>query len=121
VRRLKLDRLLSLQTYPEREAFLAMVVARVLEPRSKLATARELRAATLPSTLGEQLEFSDSDEEPALPGAGLAFAPPSRDRAGLGESIVASIITSGALLSICSCSRTARRSRINWHMQQPGC
>jgi len=63
VRRLKLDRLLSLQPCPEREAVLAMLVARVLEPRSKLATARELRAATLSSTLGELLELSDSDEE----------------------------------------------------------
>src|SRR6266581_4546000 len=41
----------------------AQIVARVLEPRSKLATARELRAATLSSTLGELLDLSDSDEE----------------------------------------------------------
>jgi hypothetical protein len=62
VRRLKLDRLLATQPCPEREAVLAMVVARVLEPRSKLATARQLHAATLSSTLGELLALSDSDE-----------------------------------------------------------
>ena len=42
---------------------LAMIVARILKPRSKLATARELSAATLSSTLGELLELSDCDEE----------------------------------------------------------
>jgi Transposase DDE domain len=63
VRRLKLDRLLSAQHRPEGQAVLAMLVARVLEPRSKLATARALRAATLSSTLGELLELSDGDEE----------------------------------------------------------
>ena len=61
--RLKLDRLLAPQRSPERDAVIAMIVARVLEPRSKLATARELRAATLSSTLGELLDLSDSDEE----------------------------------------------------------
>jgi hypothetical protein len=30
-----------------------MIAARILQPRSKLATVRELRAATLASTLGE--------------------------------------------------------------------
>jgi transposase len=63
VRRLKVDRLLSSQPGPEREAVLAMLAARVLAPRSKLATARELHATTLSSTLGELLELSESDEE----------------------------------------------------------
>jgi transposase len=63
LQRLKLERLLAAQRGPERDAVIAMIVARVLEPRSKLATARELRAATLASTLGELLDLSDSDEE----------------------------------------------------------
>ncbi len=63
LRRLKLDTLIAPTRGPEREAVLAMIVARVLEPRSKLATARELGAATLSSTLGELLELSDGDEE----------------------------------------------------------
>ena len=63
LRRLKLDRLLASTRSPERDAVVAMLVARVLEPRSKLATARELRAATLASTLGELLKLSDCDEE----------------------------------------------------------
>ena len=63
LRRLKLETLIAPTRGPERDAVLAMIVARVLEPRSKLATARELRAATLASTLGELLDLSDSDEE----------------------------------------------------------
>jgi hypothetical protein len=63
LQRLKLDRLLAAQRSPERDAVIAMIVARVLEPRSKLATARELRATTLSSTLGELLDLSDGDEE----------------------------------------------------------
>ena len=63
LRRLKLETLIAPTRGPERDAVLAMIVARVLEPRSKLATARELRAATLSSTLGELLDLSDSDEE----------------------------------------------------------
>src|SRR5216683_1735486 len=63
LRRLKLEQLISATRGPERDAVVAMIVARVLEPRSKLATARALRAATLSSTLGELLELSDCDEE----------------------------------------------------------
>lgn len=42
VRRLGLDRLLGTKRSPERDRVLAMIVARVLEPDSKLATARGL-------------------------------------------------------------------------------
>jgi Transposase DDE domain len=63
VRRLGLERLLATQRSPERDAVVAMLAARILKPRSKLATARELRAATLTSTLGELLNLSDGDEE----------------------------------------------------------
>ena len=63
LRRLKLDRLLAAQRCRERDAVIAMIVARVLEPRSKLATARALCTATLSSTLGELLDLSDCDEE----------------------------------------------------------
>lgn len=59
----RLDRLIAAQRGPERDAVVAMIVARVLEPRSKLATARELRAARLSSTLGELLDLTDCDEE----------------------------------------------------------
>jgi transposase len=63
LRRLGLERLLATQRSPERDAVVAMIAARILQPRSKLATARELHAATLASTLGELLNLSDADEE----------------------------------------------------------
>jgi transposase len=63
IRQLRLEPLLATQRGPEREAVLAMIAARILQPRSKLATVRELRAATLASTLGELLNLSDCDEE----------------------------------------------------------
>jgi DDE family transposase len=63
VRQLRLERLLATQHSPERDAVVAMIAARILQPRSKLATARELRAATLASTLGELLNLSDCNEE----------------------------------------------------------
>jgi hypothetical protein len=63
MRQLRLEALLATQRGPERDAVVAMIVARILQPRSKLATARELRAATLTSTLGELLALSDCDEE----------------------------------------------------------
>ena len=63
VRQLRLEPLLATQRCPERQAVVAMIAARILQPRSKLATARELRTATLASTLGALLELSDCDEE----------------------------------------------------------
>jgi Transposase DDE domain len=63
VRRLRLESLLAAQRCPERDAVVAMITARIVQPRSKLATARELRAATLASTLGELLNLSACDEE----------------------------------------------------------
>src|SRR5260370_40459133 len=46
LRRLKLETLIAPARSPARDAVLAMIVARVLEPRSQLATPREPRAAT---------------------------------------------------------------------------
>ncbi|MBV8138592.1 MAG: IS1634 family transposase [Deltaproteobacteria bacterium] len=61
--RLKLETVIAAKDSPERAAVLAMIVARILKPRSKLATARALSAATLSSSLGELLDLSDCDEE----------------------------------------------------------
>jgi hypothetical protein len=55
LRRLGLDTLLAAKRRPERERVVAMICARLLAPGSKLATARELHAETLTSTLGECL------------------------------------------------------------------
>jgi len=63
VRRLGLERIIDTSPSPMRDLTLAMVVARVLDPRSKLATARALDSDTLAHTLAEELGIDAVDEE----------------------------------------------------------
>lgn len=63
LRRLGLERLLSPQRCRERDLVVALIVARVLAPASKLATARSLRRETATSSLGEMLAVSGADED----------------------------------------------------------
>lgn len=59
LRKLGLEQLLSTRRSPERNRVVAMIVARILWPGSKLATARRLRRGTASSTLGELLEVDE--------------------------------------------------------------
>jgi hypothetical protein len=61
MRQLQLDQLL--QDEPQRVRVLALIAQRVLQPASKLATARALRSATAHSTLGEELGVETVDED----------------------------------------------------------
>lgn len=64
LRRLKLDSLLDPQPSRYRDLACALIVARILQPRSKLATARALDPETLASSLGSDLGLgavSDDD------------------------------------------------------------
>jgi Transposase DDE domain len=63
LRRVALERLIAPQPSPQRSLVVTMVVARILDPRSKLATARGLGEETRWSTLGELLEAPSADEE----------------------------------------------------------
>jgi hypothetical protein len=63
VRRLGLPELISRAPAPRRNLVLAMIVARVLEPCSKLATARGLDTETCSSSLAQLLELSAADED----------------------------------------------------------
>ena len=63
LRRVGLEALVGAKHSRERDLCVAMVVARILEPRSKLATARALGAETLHSSLGEVLEVETADED----------------------------------------------------------
>ncbi len=63
VRRLGLDRMLSRGRSDERDIIVALIVARILDPRSKLATVRGLRVDTLSSSLGELLDLEETDED----------------------------------------------------------
>lgn len=63
LRRLELDRLVASRRSRQRDLVAAMIVARVIDPRSKLATARALDGSTAVSTLGEELELGPVNEE----------------------------------------------------------
>ena len=64
-RKIGLDRLLSAGNAPVQLAnlVLAMIVARVIDPASKLATARQLDAATATASLGPLLELDTVSEQ----------------------------------------------------------
>jgi transposase len=62
LRNLQLDAILDPVPSRKRDLVIAMIVARILDPASKLATARGLHADTLHSSLGELLEVDSADE-----------------------------------------------------------
>jgi len=63
LRRLGLDSMLAPKRSRQRDLCLAMIVGRLLEPRSKLALVRSLGEQTLSSSLGEVLGIADADED----------------------------------------------------------
>jgi transposase len=63
LRHLRLDTILDAEPSRARQAALALIAARILEPSSKLATSRSLRAETCHHTLGEQLQLSAINED----------------------------------------------------------
>jgi hypothetical protein len=63
LRKLRVDRLLAARRSPERDRAVALIVARVLAPDSKLATARALDAPSATSTLGEMLGLETVEAE----------------------------------------------------------
>ena len=66
LRQLQLDRLIDQHASRELDLVVAMIVARVLEPASKLATSRALHPDTLSSTLGELLHLDSTTTEDEL-------------------------------------------------------
>ena len=62
LRNLQLDTILDPVPSRQRDLVLAMIVARILDPASQLATARGLHSDTLHSSLGELLEVDSADE-----------------------------------------------------------
>src|SRR6266496_551613 len=63
LRRLDLDTILASRRSRQRDLCIAMIVARLLFPRSKLALARALDEQTASSSLAEVLGFSNVDED----------------------------------------------------------
>lgn len=62
LRNLQLDSIVEPLPSRDRDLVLAMIVARILDPASKLATARDLHSDTLHSSLGELLQVDSADE-----------------------------------------------------------
>ncbi len=60
MRRLGMERLLSTRAHPKRTLALAMIAARILEPGSKLATARGLDRETATTSLGPVLGLEEA-------------------------------------------------------------
>jgi len=62
LRNVGLDKLIAPRHSRRRDLVVAMIVARVIDPRSKLATARGLSDETAFTSLGEVLDVRDADE-----------------------------------------------------------
>ena len=60
-RNIGLDQLLASRPCRERDLILALVVSRVISPRSKLSACAHLQAETAKSTLGEELKLGEVD------------------------------------------------------------
>jgi transposase len=67
LRKLQLDSMLDSQPSRQRDLVVAMIAARILDPASKLATARGLHSDTLISTLGELLALDSANETELYP------------------------------------------------------
>lgn len=63
LRRLGLDAILAAKRSRQRDLSVAMIVGRLLQPRSKLALVRSLGEQTLASSLGDVLGIADADED----------------------------------------------------------
>jgi hypothetical protein len=63
LRRLGLDKLIASKPSEQRQRVLAMIVARLIEPTSKLATARGIGEHTASSSLGHVLRVETADED----------------------------------------------------------
>ena len=63
LKKLRLDRTIAGAASPERQRVIALIAARILDPGSKLATARGLAQATARNSLAETLDIEDTDED----------------------------------------------------------
>ena len=63
LKKLRLDRTIASAASPERQRIIALIAARILDPGSKLATARSLAQATARDSLAKTLDIEDTDED----------------------------------------------------------
>ncbi len=62
LRKIGLDKVIAAKRSRERDLVMTLIVARIIDPRSKLATARGIGEETAFSSLGEVLDVSSCDE-----------------------------------------------------------
>ena len=94
VRRLELDKVLP--KGPERRAklILAMIVARIVEPAAKLATARQLSEATAAHSLGAVLGLGEVDEDELYVALDLL----GRSQASVEKALAPRLLENGVLV-----------------------
>ena len=63
LRKIQLDQIIASRPSRERDLVVAMIAERIIEPQSKLATARCLQEETATSSLGHILGVEDTDED----------------------------------------------------------
>lgn len=63
LRNLGLEKIIAARPCRERDLVVAMIVARVVSPGSKLATCRSISAGTAETSLGDMLGVDDADED----------------------------------------------------------
>src|SRR3954465_3610141 len=86
VRQMKLDQILDRGGSRKRDLVVAMIAARVLDPQSKLATARGLNGETAGDSLSATLGIVSIDEDDLYECHGLAFATTAEYRAASGKT-----------------------------------
>ena len=104
VRRLGLDKALPKGPGRRAKLILAMIVARIIEPAAKLATARQLSEATAAHSLGAVLGLGEVDEDELY-----AALEPIQVRAAVGPKLRA------PQHGVSKLSKTAWISRVRFH------
>ncbi len=108
MRKLKLDELLPRRPDRLGKLIQAMIVARILEPAPKLATARQLSARTAAHSLGAVLELSDVDEDELYEALDLLAGHQNR----LEEALARRHLKDGTLVLYALSHQVKRRMRV---------
>jgi len=88
LRKVGLERLIDRVPSRQRDLVVAMIAARILEPRSKLATARGLASETAHHTLAEELGVEDASASDLYEAMDWLLVKKLRDRFGLDRVVV---------------------------------
>ena len=85
IKKLKLDKIIDSRRSHMRDLSIALIASRIIDPRSKLATARGFRDETAFTSLGEMLDVTDSDEDDLYAAMDWLFARQERIESQLAQ------------------------------------